>query len=128
SVDIQHVFPDRDTRGETDRRLPTMDIHFSPRERGPYNYTMDLPGFFTNPKANWGGMTQRLPEGYNDFTLKNIEFVEFVFRPFAENDAEDAGLDAKLYVDLGDISEDVIPNQRLNTEDGLSTTSASVGD
>lgn len=127
-VDIQDVYPNRDVSGQTDRTLQTMDLHFSPRERGPYNYTTDLPGFFSNPKLNWGGMTQRIPEGYNDFTLKNIEFVEFVFRVFAENEGEDAGPDAKLYVDLGSISEDVIPNQRLNTEDGLSTVSASSSD
>lgn len=125
---IEDVYPNRDVRGQTDRTLPTMDLHFSPRERGPYNYTTDLPGFFSNPKFNWGGMTQRIPDGYNDFTLKNIEFVEFVFRVFPENEQEDAGPDAKLYVDLGYISEDVIPNQRLNTEDGLSTTSASASD
>ncbi|HEX7072357.1 MAG TPA: cell surface protein SprA, partial [Rhodothermales bacterium] len=127
-VEIRDVFPNRDVSSQTERTLATMDIHFSPQERGPYNYTTDLPGFFQNPKAAWGGMTQRIPEGYTDFTLKNIEFVEFVFRPFAENDLEDAGLDAKLYVDLGSISEDVVPNQRLNTEDGLSTTSASQND
>ena len=101
-------------------QLETLDIYFSPRERGPYNYTTDLKGFLSNPKDIWGGMVQRLPEGFTDFSLKNIDFVEFVFRPFPENPDRDAGRDARLYVDLGSISEDVLPDERLNNEDGLS--------
>lgn len=124
----EEVFPNRDTQGEVDPVLPTLDFFFSPRERGPYNYTTNLPEFFQNPKLAWGGVTQRLPEGYNNFNLKNIEFIEFVFRPFVENATDDAGADAKLYVDLGSISEDVIPNGKINSEDGLSTTSFSESD
>ncbi len=115
---------DREMTGETDRYLPTLDFYFNPLERGPYNYTRDLKAFLNHPAATWGGMTQRLPDGYNDFNLKNIEFVEMIIRPFAENEANDAGPEARLLVDLGTISEDVIPNGKLNLEDGLSTTTA----
>lgn len=124
---IDEVFPNRDTRAEIDPSLETYDIYFNPSERGPYNYTGNLRGFLDNPKDAWGGMTQRLPEGFTDFSLKNIDFVEFVFRPFPENPEEDAGLDAKLYVDLGSISEDVLPDEKLNNEDGLSTSTISEG-
>ena len=128
-VHINDVYPNRDTRGETgDRSLQTLDFYFNPRERGPYNYTRDLAGFFLNPKNAWGGMTQRIPQGYTDFDDRNVEFVEFVIRPFAENEANDAGLDGKLYLDLGEISEDIIPNQEFNSEDGLSLNSASPAD
>ena len=122
---IEEVFPNRDTRAEIDPSLETFDIYFNPRERGPYNYTRDLRGFMNNPKQAWGGMTQRLPEGFTDFSLKNIDFVEFVFQPFPENPAGDAGRDAKLLVDLGSISEDVLPDEKLNNEDGLSTVAVS---
>ena len=118
---IDEVFPNRDTRAEIDPTLETFDIYFNPAERGPYNYTRNLRGFMDNPKLAWGGMTQRLPEGFTDFSLKNIDFVEFVFRPFSENQGEDAGRDASLFVDLGSISEDVLPDEKLNNEDGLST-------
>ena len=30
--------------------------------------------------------------------------------------------EGKIYIDLGTISEDIVPNARLNTEDGFSTT------
>ena len=119
-VQIREVFPERDTRGEPNQDLATLDFYFDPSERGPYNYTRELDRFLNEPKNTWGGMVQRLPEGFNDFSLKNIEFVEFIMRPFADG-REDTGPDAKLYVDLGSISEDVIPNNRLNNEDGLST-------
>ncbi len=117
---IDEVFPNRDASGELDPSLETFDLFFDPAARGPYNYTRDLRGFLDDPQETWGGMTQRLPEGFTDFSLKNIDFVEFVFRPFAENAEQDAGRSAKLYVDLGSISEDVVPDEKLNNEDGLS--------
>jgi cell surface protein SprA len=124
---IDEVFPNRDTRAEIDPTLETYDIYFNPTERGPYNYTRDLRGFLDNPKLAWGGMTQRLPEGFTDFSLKNVDFVEFVFRPFPENSQGDAGADAKLIVDLGSISEDILPDEKLNNEDGLSTATITEG-
>ena len=71
---------------------------------------------------------QRLPQGYNDFIEKNIEFLEFIVKPIADSPQNDAGRDAKLYINLGSISEDVIPDGRPNTEDGLSMTNLSPGD
>ena len=123
-VEINDVFPEQNTQGEVDRTLTTLDLYFDPTERGPYNYTRALDQFLQQPQNAWGGMTQRLPEGFNDFNLKNIEFVEFVMRPYPGGQSSgDAGPDAKLYVNLGTISEDVIPNGELNTEDGLSISS-----
>lgn len=121
SVTVTEIFPNRDPLGGADNFISTLDIYFNPRARGPYNYTRDLRGFIDNPKSTWGGMTQRLPEGYNDFTLKNIEFVELIISPYSENPENDAGPDAKLFLDLGSISEDIIPNENLNLEDGIPT-------
>jgi cell surface protein SprA len=123
---IEEVFPNRDISGEIDRTQATLDLYFNPRERGPYNYTTELRNFLNNPKDAWGGMIQRLPDGFNDFSLKNIEFVEFIMQAYPENQSNDAGPDAKLFVDLGFISEDLLPNERLNDEDGLST--ATIGE
>ncbi len=115
----QDVFPNRDPSTQ-ERILTTLDYFFTPHERGPYNYNLDLGGFLDDPKRAWGGMTQRLTEGNTDFTSKNIEFIEFVFQPFPQGG--DADPDARLYIDIGRISEDVIPDNKLNTEDGLSLT------
>ena len=123
-IEINDVFPEQETQGEVDRTLSTLDLYYDPGERGPYNYTRALDQFLQQPQDTWGGMVQRLPEGFNDFNLKNIEFVEFVMRPYANGQRSgDAGPDAKLFVNLGTISEDVIPNSDLNTEDGLSISS-----
>ncbi|MCH8960778.1 MAG: cell surface protein SprA, partial [Bacteroidetes bacterium] len=118
-VTPQQVFPNREVSSQ-ERTLTTLDLYFTPHERGPYNYTTDLGGFLDDPRLAWGAMTQRLTEGNTDFTSKNIEFVEFVFQPFS--DGGEADPEAMLYVDLGLISEDVIPDNKLNTEDGLSLT------
>jgi cell surface protein SprA len=116
---VNDVF-DRDTRGEADPALRTLDLYFNPWQRGPYNYTRDYRSFLQNPRRVWGGFTQRLPEGYTDFSLQNVEFVEFVIRVFPQEGQVTDG--AKLYVNLGSISEDVLPNEELNEEDGLSNT------
>ena len=116
-VSPQQVFPNRESL-QTERILTTLDFYFSPHERGPYNFNMDLGRFMDNPRTAWGGMTQRLTEGNTDFTAKNIEFVEFVFRPYV--DGGEADPEARLIIDIGRISEDVIPDNKLNTEDGLS--------
>ncbi len=115
----QSVFPNRQVSSQ-ERVLTTLDVFFTPHERGPYNYNMDLGGFLDNPRSAWAGMTQRLTEGNTDFTSKNIEFIEFIFQPFPE--AGDIDPEARLIIDLGLISEDVIPDNKLNTEDGLSLT------
>ncbi len=118
-VSPQAVFPNREATSQ-ERILTTLDLYFSPHERGPYNYNMDLGGFLDAPRSAWGGMTQRLSEGNTDFTSKNIEFVEFVFQPFSHGG--DADPEARMFIDMGRISEEVIPDNKLNTEDGLSTT------
>ena len=118
-VSPQHVFPNREASAQ-ERILTTLDMFFTPHERGPYNYSMDLGAYLDDPQRAWGGMTQRLSEGNTDFTTKNIEFVEFVFQPFTAGSESDPG--ARLMIDLGRISEDVIPDNKLNTEDGLSLT------
>ena len=121
-VETQELYQREDTPvGE--RVTQTLDVYFDPNERGPYNYTRDLEGFLARPEDAWGGMIQRIPEGYVDFSDKNIEFIEFIFRPHP--DYEDIGTDAELIIDLGQISEDVIPNGRLNSEDGLPISASS---
>jgi cell surface protein SprA len=119
-VQTTDVFPDRDTRGEVSNTLRTLDLYFDPARRGPYNYTEDLRGFLRNPEDAWGGMTKSLPEGQKDFGGKNIEFIEFVFRPYPRS--RTAADEAALYLDLGRLSEDIIPNGTENDEDGLALT------
>ena len=120
-VPTRDVFPTRETGSIAENTIQTLDVYFDPRERGPYNYNGSLLNFMSAPEDNFGAMIQRIPEGYADFSKQNIEFIEFIFQPHSEGG--DAGEEAELIFDLGLISEDIIPNGRLNSEDGLSTTS-----
>ncbi len=119
---INEVFPERQLEPGTPPTLTTFDLYMDPSRRGPYNYNAALGRRFAeNPKDVWGGMTQRLPEGYTDFEARNnIEFVEFIFSPYGgRNGDQPIDPDARLYVELGQTSEDVIPNRQYNNEDGL---------
>ena len=119
---INEVFPQRELESGQPNRLSTLDLYIDPSRRGPYNYNARLAtDFADNPQEVWGGMMQRLPDGYTDFDARNnIEFVEFIFAPYGGKSA-DQPIDpnARLYVELGQTSEDIIPNRRFNTEDGL---------
>ena len=117
-IDTDEVFVGRDTQGEANPTLRTLDLYFDPWERGPYNYTMNLEDFFREPRKVWGGITRALPEGYSDFSVQNVEFVEFIVKVYPQNGTVTDG--ARLFVDLGTISEDVVPNRRIDMEDGLS--------
>lgn len=62
------------------------------------------PGL-TDPGQSWGGIQRYLSAGYADQT--NSRFLEIMIQ----------GDHGVLHVDLGQISEDAIPDQELNTED-----------
>jgi len=124
-VRVQDVFPGRQTRNPQEEIINTLDIHYDPGKRGPYNYNMDLRNLLENqPENTWGGMTAVVPSGQEDFSQNNIEFLEFWIQPVLPGGAEPTAADieaynGKIYIDVGLISEDVVPNSQLNSEDGL---------
>lgn len=124
---IQDILPNYDIEGlsKRDQSVTTLNLFFDPTDRGPYNYTTNFDRFISvsERKKLWGGLVRRLPEAQTDFTTQNIEFIEFIFSPYTDK----AGPDAKMVINLGSISEDIIPNSRLNTEDGLSTKEVKAG-
>lgn len=124
-VAVQDVFPNRDVqRGEN--RLQTLDVHYNPHDRGPYNYNYDLRDLLENRREDmWGGMTTTLPSGQDNFRRDNIEFLEFWVQPVLPEGREGRPADiedyeGKLYIDVGTINEDVMATGVLNSEDGLS--------
>ena len=126
-VRITDVFPGKETQNPEDEFITTLDIHYAPNRRGIYAYPDDYPEVYENePERTWGGMMTVLPSGQEDFTQNNIEFLEFWVQAVLPNGqdappSELSAYDGKLYVDLGILSEDVVPNAKLNTEDGLAT-------
>ncbi len=70
------------------------------------------------PDQRWGGAQRLLSSTANNLVEQNIEFIEFWMR------IQNAPADASLFLDLGLISEDVIPDGLLNTEDRINENDA----
>ncbi len=137
-VPQEEVFPNVQLSVEQARNFRTFDLVYYPSERGPYNF--DTPSGFgslssgvtvlgdslrlRDPATRWGGIMRALNN--NDFQSANIEFLEFwMLSPFL--DTEDASLPATdgdekqgtLYINLGNISEDILKDSRKFFENGL---------
>ncbi|GAB5535587.1 MAG: cell surface protein SprA [Rubricoccaceae bacterium] len=123
-VPEEQLFPERSfvDNNEANRPIGSLDLYFDPTQRGPYNYNGDLDLLKTNPRTAWGGMTQAIRNSYSDFGgQNNIEFIEILMAPLGGRNGEQAiSPGAELYIDLGRINEDILPNGLLNTEDGIS--------
>jgi cell surface protein SprA len=124
---INDIFQGRVVSQQETDRINSLDIYYNPQARGQYNYNYNLKDLLElQPDRTWGGMTVVIPTGQEDLVQNNIEFLEFWVQAILPDGQEPAGqepdYEGKIYIDLGTISEDIIPNARLNTEDGLSTT------
>ncbi len=118
AIDVHEIYPSRQIQAGMPTLLPTLDLSFSPKERGPYNYnTQDLlaDGTLANPQNNWGGIMRKIDQ--NDFEAANIDYIEiWMMDPYLCNNANNSG---HLYLNLGNISEDVLRDNRRAAENGL---------
>ena len=124
------VFPNKDPNmGSQITNLSLLDIAYYPKERGPYNYTINgigADGKLINPTESWGGMMRTLTT--TDFQASNIEFIEFwMMDPFNSDDGDISHSGGDMYLHLGNISEDVLKDGYKSFENGL-PTSATVED
>jgi len=130
SVIPQEIFTEQDRR-QVNINLPIFDIAYFPTERGPYNYNPDIldNGRLSVPEQNWGGLTRAITSDV-DFDKTNIEFIEFwLMDPFIEglngrvlvgnNPVNNTDLSGKLTLNLGSVSEDVIPDDNHGFENGM---------
>lgn len=106
-VNVKTIWGDRKQVARENYDVPVMDYIFLPDTAGTYNYNPDL----SNRERNWGGIMRALSSTANNLIEENIEYIELWMN------AADAPPDGKIYIDLGRISEDVIPNNKLDTED-----------
>lgn len=116
----EEVYPNKQVLANADTRLPVLNLSYYPDERGPYNISADEIGYdgkLTNPQDRWGGIMRKLDN--TDFEKANIEYIEFwLMDPFLTNpDATYEGGD--LYIDLGDVSEDILRDGKKSFEHGL---------
>lgn len=88
-------------------QVTALDIVFDPSRKGMYNSGELSPDL----KANWGGFFKRLP----DSTITKFEKKNLVMKLWLKID--ETSEDALLNIDIGKISEDILPNRRFDTED-----------
>ncbi|HRO43157.1 MAG TPA: cell surface protein SprA [Flavipsychrobacter sp.] len=115
-VQQQDVFPARSLQ-TLQNGLTTFDLGFYPRERGPYNFDirLDADGRLVDPINRWGGIQRAID--YSDFEQSNVEFIEFwIMDPFINKQSSPGG---SLYINLGNVSEDVLKDSRKFFENGI---------
>ena len=104
---VNQIWPNRQA-GKQNQQVTVMDFVFQPDTPGTYNHNSLI---HQNLQQNWGGAMRLLSSTANNLVEENIEFIEFWAR------VQNSPSNSKVYIDLGSISEDVIPNRLLNTED-----------
>ncbi|MES2618158.1 MAG: cell surface protein SprA [Bacteroidota bacterium] len=115
---VTEVFPNKQIQQGAPSILPTLDMAFFPRERGQYNFNpvgFNEDGTFKEPTKTWGGIMRRIES--NDFEAANIDYIEiWMMDPFYYDTKGNKG---QLYIDLGNVSEDILPDRRKSFENGF---------
>jgi cell surface protein SprA len=118
------IYPSKQIQTNQPSNLQSLDLAFYPKERGPYNYTVDglnPDGTLRDPRRNWGGIMRKIDQ--NDFEANNIDYIEmWVMDPWACNPNPNAS--GELYINLGNISEDILADGRRAAENGLPKVNA----
>ena len=139
AVSATDLFPNKaQPNNITGIPIGIMDISYFPSERGIYNYNTDINanGTLKNPTQNFGAITRAITSD-TDFDNANIETLEFwLMNPLITGDAGivratgDLNIDrpnsqrrnetgGKLVINIGDISEDFVPDGFSNFENGI---------
>ncbi|MDT0621012.1 cell surface protein SprA [Croceitalea vernalis] len=118
-VFIDEVFPQVDiAQGQTTVQ-GTLDLAYYPTQKGPYNAS---DGFGAVPQDNWAGIMRSLSS--TNFEQSNVEFVQFwVLDPYVDGETTGANI-GELVLNLGNISEDILPDGRKQYENGLPSTTS----
>jgi cell surface protein SprA len=133
-VSVSELFPNDELDLTESTILRTLDLAFYPNERGEYNFdtaNVNADGTFTDPENRWGGIMR--PMTITDFDNSNIEYIQFwLMDPYDNYSITEAeglpiGLDptdqnnqiGDLYINLGNISEDILKDGRKMYENGL---------
>lgn len=117
AVEKNEIFNRQETVNESNT-LQVLNLAYYPNERGPYNLDADEinpDGTLMSPEKRWGGMMRKIDQ--SDFEAANIEYIEFwMLDPFIKNETAKGG---DLYFNLGEISEDILKDEKKFYENGL---------
>ncbi|MBM3435662.1 MAG: cell surface protein SprA, partial [Bacteroidetes bacterium] len=125
------IWPNREIANGTPTNIGILNLAYYPAEKGPYNYDANpVPGVskgilddgsLIDPASRWGGIMREIETP--DFEASNIEYIEFwLMDPFAEGSINTNNTGGELYINLGDISEDILKDSRKSFEHGLPIT------
>ena len=124
-VYVREVYPNRDTNSGESNTLNVLNLAYYPNERGPYNLDPDLDtdGHLNDPKKRWGGMMRKIDT--SDFETSNVQYIEFwMLDPFIYT-KDDNRYGGDLYINLGDMSEDILKDGKKFYESGMPVNDAS---
>lgn len=120
----REIFPNKQSPNQLQLNIPILNLSFFPSERGPYNFDtspstfssgIDNTGKLLNPSTRWAGIMRNID--FPDFEETNVEYIEFwMLDPFIYNENHSGGY---LVFNLGDISEDVLHDNKKSFENGL---------
>ncbi len=135
-VDLRELFPQQDVDLTQSTVVRTFDLAYFPQDRGSYNFDatdINADGELTNPQARWAGIMRSLTT--TDFEQANIEYIQFwLLDPYEHYSIKEeegfpknhtlspADFTGNLYFNLGNISEDILKDNRKMFENGLPLT------
>lgn len=123
NLTIDEVFPEKELPQGVPQTVPTLDLVYRPNEKGPYNFNtseVNPDGTLANPETKWAGIMRRVET--TDFEAANIDYIEmwimdpFVYEKYENSPNKNKG---QLYINLGSVSEDVLPDRRRSMENAL---------
>ncbi|MHA3789061.1 T9SS outer membrane translocon Sov/SprA [Flavobacterium hauense] len=122
----EELYPVTDVAPGQSLVVNTLDLTYYPQERGPYNFNPILPGNafkFSEVDApqNWAGIMRAINS--TNFEQTNVEYIQFwVMDPYDSNNPNDAispDNTGVLEINLGELSEDILKDNRKQYENGL---------
>ncbi len=137
TISLSEIFPNRQIPPGQNSTAQTFNLSYYPTERGPYNFDapaknggtdystgLNNAGLLTQPETRWGGVMRALNQ--NNFEAANIEYLEFwMMSPFIPEANGTVADDGRMFIEFGNISEDILRDSRLAFENGLPTTTQS---
>ncbi len=118
AIPVTELYPNRQQGISDASTLPVLNLAYYPNERGPYNVdgeNLNSDGTLANPQKRWGGIMRRIEQ--SDFETANIEHIEFwLMDPYLYETNTEGG---DLYFNLGEVSEDILKDEKKFFENGL---------
>ena len=118
------IYPYRESTTGIPTNITVLNLAYFPGEKGPYNFDtdpgpysrgMNSDGRLNDPGSRWGGIMREILT--SDFETANIQYIKFwLMDPFVENPSHEGG---DLFINLGNISEDILRDSRKSFEHGL---------